>query len=144
MQNTDKTEHTVQEMPKIWQRLKDWANHLKNETVALYFAYKDPRTPWYAKAIAAFTVAHTFSPIDLIPDFIPVLGILDDLVITPLGLALSIRLIPADVMQDARREAAERVENGRIVSKAGLVMVIAIWVLVIAAISVVVYRLIKD
>jgi uncharacterized membrane protein YkvA (DUF1232 family) len=109
------------------ERLKEWARHLKKETYALYFAYRDPRVPWYAKLLVAFVVAHTFSPIDLIPDFIPVLGYLDDLIITPLGLALAIRLIPAEVMTEARIKAESNIVEGNIVSRAGLLIVISIW-----------------
>jgi len=89
-------------------RLNQWASRLKQETYALYYAYCDPRVSWYAKALAAFVVAHTFSPIDFIPDFIPILGYLDDLIITPLGLALALKWIPSDVMTEARVEAASR------------------------------------
>ena len=81
-------------------RLKSHARALKNEAIAVHIAAKDPRTPWYAKALIFFVVAHTFNPIDLIPDFIPVFGYLDDLIITPLGLALAIRLIPAEVLEE--------------------------------------------
>jgi uncharacterized membrane protein YkvA (DUF1232 family) len=77
---------------------------LKNEAFAVYLAAKDPRTPWYAKALIFFVVAHTFSPIDLIPDFIPVLGYLDDLIITPGGLWLAIRMIPPEVLAEARKK----------------------------------------
>jgi uncharacterized membrane protein YkvA (DUF1232 family) len=111
----------------MFERLKEWARHLKKETYALYFAYRDPRVPWYAKLLVAFVVAHTFSPIDLIPDFIPVLGYLDDLIITPLGLALAIRLIPAEVMTEARIKAESNIVEGNIVSRAGLLIVISIW-----------------
>lgn len=88
------------------QRLKSRARGLKNEAHAIYLASKDPRTPWYVKALIFFVVAHTFSPIDLIPDFIPVLGQLDDLLITPGGLWLAVRLIPPEVLDEARRAAA--------------------------------------
>lgn len=110
-------------------RLKKWARHLKKETYALYFAYRDPRVPWYAKVLVAFVVAHTFSPIDLIPDFIPVLGQLDDLIITPLGLALALRLIPAEVMAEARIKAESSMVEGKIVSRIGLFIVISIWLI---------------
>jgi uncharacterized membrane protein YkvA (DUF1232 family) len=112
----------------MWQRLKSWAQKLKTETFALYFAYRDPRTPWYAKAIAAFVVVYTFSPIDLIPDFIPVLGYLDDLIITPLGLALAIRLIPTEVMDAARQQVVEGIKDPR-ASRAGLFIVIGFWLI---------------
>src|SRR5512138_2440839 len=89
-------------------RLKARARALKNEAFAVYLAARDPRTPWYAKAVIFFVVAHTFSPIDLIPDFIPILGYLDDLIITPGGIWLAIRLIPPEVLAEARAEAATR------------------------------------
>jgi uncharacterized membrane protein YkvA (DUF1232 family) len=109
-------------------RLKGWGRHLRNDTYALYFAYRDPRVPWYAKVLAAFVVAHTLSPIDLIPDFIPILGYLDDLIVTPLGLALAFKLIPAEVMAEARMKAANdiAVEDKRL-RRAGIFVVISIW-----------------
>lgn len=113
-------------------RLKTWARHLKSETYALYLAYKDPRTPWYARLLAAFVVAHTFSPIDLIPDFIPVLGYLDDLVITPVGLWLALKLIPAEVMNEARQKAQAQMEISGSISRVGLAIVICIWLLGLA------------
>lgn len=85
---------------------KQRARQLKRETYALYLAYRDPRVPWYAKLIAACVVAYAFSPIDLIPDPIPVLGYLDDLVLVPLGIALALKLIPAEVMAECRAQAA--------------------------------------
>jgi len=88
------------------ERLKSRARALKREALAVYLAAQDPRTPWHAKALTFFVVAHTFSPIDLIPDFIPIIGYLDDLVITPLGLALAIRSIPAEVLEEARGKVA--------------------------------------
>lgn len=88
-------------------RLKPHARQLKRETRALYYAYRDPRTPWHAKIFAAVVVAYAFSPIDLIPDFIPVLGYLDDLILIPLGVAIALRMIPPAVMHDARARAAE-------------------------------------
>jgi uncharacterized membrane protein YkvA (DUF1232 family) len=108
-------------------RIRTWAKKLKEETLAVYFAYQDPRVPWYARLLAFFVVAHTFSPIDLIPDFIPVLGFLDDLIITPLGLALAVKLIPADVMAEARIKSAETLVDGTSLSRAGLIIVISLW-----------------
>lgn len=113
----------------MFERLKNWAGCLKKETYALYFAYRDPRIPWYAKLFVAFVVAHTFSPIDLIPDFIPVLGYLDDLIITPLGLAIALQLIPAEVMVDARIKAESSMVEDKIVSRAGLFIVVCIWII---------------
>jgi uncharacterized membrane protein YkvA (DUF1232 family) len=122
------------------ERLKEWARHLKKETYALYFAYRDPRVPWYAKLLVAFVVAHTFSPIDLIPDFIPVLGYLDDLIITPLGLALAIRLIPTEVMTEARIKAESKIVEGKIVSRVGLLIVISIWLSVLILVLLILLR----
>ena len=87
------------------ERLKQRAHLLKRDAYALIYAYQDPRLPWYARVFAAYVVARTFSPIDLIPDFIPVLGYLDDLILTPLGIALAVKMIPAEVWEQARQKA---------------------------------------
>ena len=107
------------------------ARALKRDTYALYLACRDPRVPWYAKALAAAVVAYALSPIDLIPDFIPVLGYLDDLVLVPLGLALVLRLIPAPVMAECRREASARLAagSGRPHSWIGAAVIVAVWLL---------------
>jgi uncharacterized membrane protein YkvA (DUF1232 family) len=89
-------------------RKKDWkmrVEALKIETYAIYLAYKDPRVPWYVKILIALVVVHTFSPIDLIPDFIPIIGYLDDLIITPLGIFLALKMIPPEVMAECREKA---------------------------------------
>lgn len=83
------------------EKLKARARALKIEAYAIYIAARDPRTPWYTKALIFFVVAYTFSPIDLIPDFIPVLGYLDDLSITPGGIWLAVQLIPPEVLEEA-------------------------------------------
>ncbi|MEY9626194.1 uncharacterized membrane protein YkvA (DUF1232 family) [Sinorhizobium fredii] len=88
------------------ERAKQWARDLKRDIVALWIAARDPRTPWYAKAAAGAIAAYALSPIDLIPDFIPILGYLDELLILPIGIALAVRLIPSDHMAEFRREAA--------------------------------------
>jgi uncharacterized membrane protein YkvA (DUF1232 family) len=98
---------------------------LKRDVVAIALAVRDPRVPWYAKAVGACVVAYALSPIDLIPDFVPVLGYLDDLVLVPLGLLLVVRLIPADVLAEHRAAASAIVE--RPVSRAGAVAVIVVW-----------------
>jgi uncharacterized membrane protein YkvA (DUF1232 family) len=94
------------------ERLKPWAEAVKRDVLALYLAGRDPRVPWYAKALAAATAAYALSPIDLISDFIPVIGYLDDLVIVPVVIILVIRLIPADLMEGLRREAKGRMHEG--------------------------------
>jgi len=90
----------------IFETLKSKAGRLTREIFALYLAVRDPRTPWYARALAATVVAYGLSPIDLIPDFIPILGYLDDLVLLPLGVAWVLKMIPPEVMADCRTKAA--------------------------------------
>ena len=107
---------------------------MRRETYALYLAYRDPRVPWYAKLLAACVVAYAFSPIDLIPDFIPVLGTLDDLVLIPLGIALSVKLIPPQVMAECRAHAAAA--EGKPINWAAAAVIVAIWI-GLAALSVV-------
>lgn len=104
--------------------LKQWARTIKHDLVALWLAARDPRVPWYAKAIAGVVAAYALSPIDLIPDFIPILGYLDDLIIVPLGMLLAVRLIPPDIMSELRAEAATRSKPR---TWAGLVSILAIW-----------------
>ena len=99
---------------------------LKQETAALFLAYRDPRVPWYAKAWAALVIAYALSPIDLIPDPMPVLGHLDDLVIIPVGVLIALRLIPPAVMAEAREKAAAGVALP--VSRAGGLIVVVLWV----------------
>lgn len=111
------------------QRLKDWARALKRDVVALWLAARDPRVPWYAKAIAGAVAAYALSPIDLIPDFVPVLGYLDDLLIVPLGIALAVKLIPEPILSDLRMKA---VQHAKPTSRAGLAAVLLIWLAAIA------------
>ena len=111
------------------------ARQLKQETYALYLAYRDPRTPWYAKVLAGAVVAYAFSPIDLIPDPIPVLGYLDDLLLVPVGIALAIRAIPAPVLADCRQQAANGLADGRPVNRIAAAVIILIW-LVLAALGI--------
>src|SRR3972149_3879674 len=122
--------------------LRAKAKQLETETYALYLAYRDPRVPWPAKAFAAFVVAHTVSPIDLIPDFIPIIGYLDDLIITPLGLYVALRMIPAQVMVDARQQAALASAEARIKTKAGIAIVLSIWAIAAILLLIVLARLI--
>ncbi len=93
------------------EKWKQRAKVLKKETYSLFLAYKDPRTPWYAKVFTGLVVAYAFSPIDLIPDFIPVLGYLDDLILVPLGITLAIKMIPSEVLADARKQAVNPTMN---------------------------------
>src|SRR3954467_11807677 len=107
-------------------RLRDWARALKRDVVAVWIAARDPRVPWYAKALAIAVAAYALSPIDLIPDFIPVIGYLDDLIIVPLGIWLVVRLVPDEVMAECRARADAAGE--RPVSKAGMIAIIVLWI----------------
>lgn len=114
-------------------RLREWARRLKRESVALWFCTRHPDTPFLAKVIAIAVVAYAFSPIDLIPDFIPVLGYLDDLVILPLGIWLVWKLIPAPVLAQCREEATRWLAQGSATprSRVGAVIIIALWALLL-------------
>ena len=105
---------------------KACARRLKAETYALYLAYRDPRTPWIARLVAALVIGYALSPLDLIPDFIPVLGYLDDLVLLPLGIALALRLIPPVVLAEARADA-RRTDARLPVSRGAAALVVLIW-----------------
>ena len=106
--------------------IKIWARNLKRDGYALYLAARDPRVPWYAKALAVAIAAYALSPIDLIPDFIPVLGYLDDLILVPAGIWLAIRLIPDDVMAECRAGASAALQ--RPTSRAGMIAIILLWI----------------
>jgi uncharacterized membrane protein YkvA (DUF1232 family) len=107
-------------------RIKHWARAIKRDVVAVWIAGRDPRVPWHAKAVAVAVAAYALSPIDLIPDFIPVLGYLDDLIIVPLGLLLVIRLIPRELMEEFRRKAAARAARPHSVT--GAAVIVLIWI----------------
>ncbi len=94
-------------------KVRGWARTVKRDAVALSLAARDPRVPWYAKALAVVVVAYALSPIDLIPDFIPVLGYLDDVIIVPMGISLTVRCIPSDLMTEFREEATKRASTWR-------------------------------
>jgi uncharacterized membrane protein YkvA (DUF1232 family) len=113
--------------------LRKWANELKQHTLVAYFAARDPRTPWLVRWLALLVAAYALSPIDLIPDFIPILGYLDDLVIVPLGLVLVLRLIPSEVKHSARAQASAFA--GRPTSHAMVVAIVAIWLLAAGALG---------
>jgi uncharacterized membrane protein YkvA (DUF1232 family) len=109
-------------------RLAEWARRTRRELVAVHLAIRDPRTPRHAKVLGAVVVAYAFSPIDLIPDFVPILGYLDDIIIVPVGIWLTLRLIPFEVMADARSRAAEQLQQRKPVSWVGAVFIVALWV----------------
>ncbi len=113
--------------------MREWAQRLKRDVVALWFCTRHPRTPFAAKALAAAVVAYAFSPIDLIPDFIPVLGYLDDLVLLPIGVWLVLKLVPPDVMAECRGQAARWLDekNARPPSYLGAAFIVALWLAVL-------------
>lgn len=113
-------------------KLKMHAAALQREAYALTIAAQDPHVPWYAKVVLGLVLAYAFSPIDLIPDFIPIIGFLDDLILVPLGISLALKLIPAQVMIDARLHAADLLQRGKPVNRAGAIIVIIIWLVILA------------
>jgi uncharacterized membrane protein YkvA (DUF1232 family) len=118
-------------MLERWKRRAGW---LKGETYALYLSYRDPRTPWYAKIFVALVVGYAFSPIDLIPDPIPILGYLDDLLLVPLGIVLALKMIPPAVLDECREQARLTTEEGKPTNWAAAAVVMAIWLTVTVAI----------
>lgn len=114
--------------------LKRWTNELKQQTLVVYFVARDPRTPWLVRLMALLVAAYALSPIDLIPDFIPVLGFLDDLILIPAGVYLVLRLVPPGVMQSAREQASVAVEKP--ISRAMAIAIVAIWALLGGALGV--------
>ncbi len=123
-------------------RLKEQARRLEEQTYALYLVARDPRTPWFAKFLAAAVVAYALSPVDLIPDFIPVLGYLDDLLLLPLGIWLAVRLVPEEVLDDARERAASVVERELPTSRGVMVVIVVIWLLLAVCAIALTYRLV--
>ncbi len=113
-------------MNKTIERLKSWAKKLKSELYTLYLAYKDPRVPLHAKIFTAVVVGYAFSPIDLIPDPIPILGYLDDLLLIPLGIAIAVRMIPRYVLVECR-ERAQTLVADRPVNRTAAIAVVAVW-----------------
>ena len=110
----------------MFERLKEWARRLRRDIYALYLAARDPRVPWYAKALAGLVAAYALSPIDPIPDFIPVLGYLDEIILIPLGIKAAIWMIPEKVMADLRHQAEERI-IARPGSMFGAAIVVGLW-----------------
>jgi uncharacterized membrane protein YkvA (DUF1232 family) len=115
----------------MFQRIKGWARKLKKQVFTLYYAYKDERVAWPAKIFIACLVAYAFSPIDLIPDFIPILGYLDDLIIVPLGVLLALKMVPDDVLEDSTNKAEELLKQGKQKNWITGTIIIIVWVLVV-------------
>ncbi len=122
---------------------KERVRALKKETFTLYLAWRHPRVPWYAKALALLVAGYALSPIDLIPDFIPVLGYLDDLVLIPLGIMLVIRLIPEEVLAECRRQSEEIVGRATRLAKVAAAVIVSIWILSAALVAWLVIRVVN-
>jgi uncharacterized membrane protein YkvA (DUF1232 family) len=114
---------------EAWKRR---ARQLSAQTYTLYLAYRHPRTPWYAKVFAALIVGYVFSPLDPIPDFIPGVGLLDEMVVDPIGVLLATKMIPREVMEECREKAREVAEGEKPVSRVAAVVVVAVWLLCVA------------
>ena len=108
---------------------KQWKKQLKIEIYAIYLAYKDPRVPWYARIFAACVIGYAFSPIDLIPDFIPILGYLDDLILIPLGVMLVLKMIPKEVLVECRERSQDIMRQDKPVNRIAAIVIIAIWII---------------
>jgi len=111
---------------------KLWARQLTAQTYALYLAYRHPRTPWYAKVFAALVVGYVFSPIDPIPDFIPGVGLLDEMVVVPIGVLLAAKMTPPDVFEECKEKAREVAEGEKPMSRIAAVVIVAVWLLCVA------------
>jgi uncharacterized membrane protein YkvA (DUF1232 family) len=122
------------------ERLNSHALTIKTELFALGLAYRDARTPWYARLLTIIVVAYAFSPIDLIPDFIPVFGYLDDLLLVPIGIGLAIRMIPADVMREARERAGREAGQTKPPGWLGVVLILGVWVLILAGLLILIFH----
>jgi uncharacterized membrane protein YkvA (DUF1232 family) len=113
--------------------LKSWAKQLKQHTLTVYFAARDPRTPFLVRALAVLVAAYALSPIDLIPDFIPLIGHLDDLLVIPLGLALIVRLTPPEVLESARRQAQQTADKP--VSRSATAFIVVVWLVALSILA---------
>jgi uncharacterized membrane protein YkvA (DUF1232 family) len=124
----------------MFEKLKGWAKQLKRQIFVLYYAYKDSRTPWLTKFFSACVVAYAFSPIDLIPDFIPILGYLDDVILVPLGVMFALKMMPESVILEARIKAEKRMKQGKPKNWFVGTLIIFLWVAFVVWLSFKVYQ----
>ncbi len=122
-------------------KIKRWAKKVKRQIYVLYLSYKDSRVPWYAKLFTACVVAYAFSPIDLIPDFIPILGYLDDLIIVPLGITIALKMIPKEVILECESRAEEMMKNSKPKNWVVGSLIILFWSIIILWIIIKLYPL---
>jgi uncharacterized membrane protein YkvA (DUF1232 family) len=125
----------------MFDKIKTWARSLKRQIFILYFACKDERVPWHAKVFTACVVAYAFSPIDIIPDFIPILGYLDDVILVPIGIMIALKMIPKNVLTDCEVKAEEMMKNGKPKNWIVGSLIVMIWVLIIIWAIRYIYRL---
>ena len=133
----------MEEKQSWFERIKAKAREIKKETYVLALAYRNPDTPWYAKVFAAVVVAYAFSPIDLVPDFIPILGYLDDVILVPLGITLALKMIPGEVIAEARLQVEGEFKDGKPRNWAAGMVIILIWLAIFAWVFLKVVRWIR-
>ena len=126
-----------------FEKIKDKARKLKGQTYTLYLAYRHPATPWYAKVFAAVVVGYAFSPIDLIPDFIPVLGYLDDILLVPLGITLALKMVPEEARISAREQAEKELENSSPHGWFIAAIIVMIWLVLLIMLVIYIVRLVR-
>jgi uncharacterized membrane protein YkvA (DUF1232 family) len=124
----------------MFDQIRAWAKRLKRQIFVLYVAYKDSRTPWFAKLFAACVVTYAFSPVDLVPDFIPVLGYLDDLILVPLGVSLALKMIPEMVILECREKAEELLKKGKPKNWFVGSLIVLLWIVALGWVSLIAYR----
>ncbi|SET47726.1 Uncharacterized membrane protein YkvA, DUF1232 family [Oceanobacillus limi] len=125
-------------------KIKDWAKNLKRQIYVLYFAYKHDNVPWYAKVFAACIVAYAFSPIDLIPDFIPVLGYLDEVIILPLGIMIALKMIPKETLAECEKKASYELEHRKPKNWIMGTVIITLWSIIFLWGTIQGYQLLQD
>jgi len=125
----------------MFDKIKTWAKSLKRQIFILYFACKDERVPWHAKVFTACVVAYAFSPIDIIPDFIPILGYLDDVILVPIGIMIALKMIPKSVLTDCEVKAEEMMKKGKPKNWIVGSLIVMIWVFIIIWAIIYIYRL---
>ena len=131
-------------MSQFLEKLKQRSKQLKIEIYAIYLACKDPRVPWYARIFAACVVGYAFSPIDLIPDPIPILGYLDDLILIPLGVVLALKMIPPEVLAECREKAQEIMHQGKPVNRIAVFVILTVWVILATLVIAFMFKLYKN
>ena len=129
---------------QMLEKLRSRAQILQTDIQALRIAFRDPRTPWLARGLIALAAAYALSPIDLIPDFVPILGYLDDLILVPAGIALAVRMIPPQVWAESRETAQQTTSSEKGMRIIGAGIIVLIWILAIIVFSIIIYRLVKE